>query len=432
MMEGLGYAKYESYKDSGLDWLGHIPEGWGLLRSKFVWRESEGRSILGNEELLSVSQHHGIVPRMADSRSEDLTGYKLVNKGELVTNIMLAWMGSLGISDHRGIVSPAYAVYELIGDANPHFLGYLYKTAQYLAEFARRSSGVVPSRWRMYTDDFDQVRTLLPTKQEQDIIVSFLADKCDKIDGAVKIKEDQIALLRERRQIIIQDAVTRGLNPAIPMKESGIDWIGQIPAHWEVSKLKFLSRKIVDGTHFTPTYVAEGVPFLRVTDLTNMIDGKINWDETRKIPRKEHIELSKRADAEFGDVLLSKNGTIGLTKVIDWMDEFSFFVSLCLIKLTKELSPHYFAAFFGSPLVDEQLSFGSLRTSVTNLHLEKIKELLIVVPPRDEQEELVAYIREISKPIDAGIALKNAQIAALKEYKTSLINAAVTGKIKVI
>jgi type I restriction enzyme S subunit len=280
-------------------------------------------------------------------------------------------------------------------------------------------------------NDFADLQLAVPSLLEQRDIAAFLDEKCSKIDEAVRIKEAQIELLSERRQILIQEAVTRGLKPDVLMKDSGIDWIGQIPAHWEVAKLKFLSKKIVDGTHFTPTYVGDGVPFLRVTDLTKMKAGQIDWESVRTIPAKEHHELSKRANAEYGDVLLSKNGTIGITRVVDWKDEFSFFVSLCLIKLRKELIPHYFVSLFGSPLVDEQLFFGSLRTSVTNLHLEKIKELLIVVPPRSEQDELVAYIAEISNPIDKAISIKEDQITTLKEYKTCLINAAVTGKIKV-
>ena len=431
MMNIAAHPRYENYQDTGVEWLGTVPSAWAITRLGTVFTERRTKVSDKDYEPLSVTKN-GILQQLdSAAKTNDGDNRKLVKKGDFVINSRSDRKGSSGVSPLDGSVSLINIVLQPKG-IHPDFCNYVLKSYAFVEEYYRMGHGIVADLWTTRYDEMRGILMALPSPDEQRAIATFLDDKCAKIDGAVKIKEDQIALLRERRQIIIQDAVTRGLNPSAPMKASGIDWIGQIPAHWGVSKLKFLSRKIVDGTHFTPTYVAEGVPFLRVTDLTNMIDGKINWDETRRIPRKEHVELSKRADAEFGDVLLSKNGTIGLTKVIDWTDEFSFFVSLCLIKLTKELSPHYFAAFFGSPLVDEQLSFGSLRTSVTNLHLEKIKELLIVVPPRDEQEELVAYIREISKPIDAGIALKNAQIAALKEYKTSLINAAVTGKIKVI
>jgi type I restriction enzyme S subunit len=414
MMERLGYAKYESYKDSGLDWLGPIPEGWELLRSKFVWRESEGRSLLGSEELLSVSQYHGIVPRMTDSRSEDLTGYKLVNKGELVTNIMLAWMGSLGISDHKGIVSPAYAVYELIGDASPHFLGYLYKTAQYLAEFARRSSGVVPSRWRMYTDDFDQVPTLLPTKQEQHAIVAFLDDKCAKVDGAVKIKEDQIALLRERRQIIIQDAVTRGLNPAAPMKDSGIDWIGQIPAHWAVKSIRYAFR--FRNYQRIPISASERegkqgeYPYYGASGIIDYVQDYIFDEDLILI-------------AEDGANLLSKSTPLAFVATGKyWVNNHAH--------ILEPLFPgfKYWAELLSAADYTVYIS-GSAQPKLTRDRLASVR---VPVPPADERSAIITFIESESEKFRNAIAIKERQIAALKEYKTSLINAAVTGKIKVI
>jgi type I restriction enzyme S subunit len=271
-----------------------------------------------------------------------------------------------------------------------------------------------------------------PPLPEQTAIAAFLDRKTALIDEAVAIKEKQIALLKERKQILIQNAVTQGLNPNAPMRDSGVTWIGKIPEHWKIVKLKLLSKKIVDGAHFTPTYVESGVPFLRVTDLTKMKNGKINWNAVRYIPEKEHQELIKRANPEKGDVLLSKNGTIGLTKVIDWQCEFSFFVSLCLIKLKKNIEAHYFMSFFSSPLVDRQITFGSSRTSVTNLHLEKIKELLVILPPLEEQTAIVAHIETQSAKIDQAIDLQQQQIDKLKEYKATLINSAVTGKIRVV
>lgn len=149
--------RYESYKPSVTEWLGNIPSHWTEKKSKFLWREKEDRSLLGNEELLSVSQYSGIVPRAEDSRSESLEDYKKCQPDDLVINIMLAWMGGLGVSNHVGIVSPAYCVYRQLEKHNPQYLGYLYRTPLYLAEFARRSKGIVPSRWRMYTEDFGRV-----------------------------------------------------------------------------------------------------------------------------------------------------------------------------------------------------------------------------------------------------------------------------------
>ncbi|MBL3574311.1 restriction endonuclease subunit S [Rhodovulum sulfidophilum] len=438
-MNIAAYPKYESYNDSGIDGFGEIPAHWQVQRNFAIFRETKQP---GATELpvLSVSIHSGVsreqLPDEENVRSiikiEDRTAYKRVAPNDIAYNMMRAWQGGIGRVHVDGMVSPAYVVAKPNEGVCASYIERQFRSPAYISSMDAASKGITDFRKRLYWEDFRDLGTVLPPLPEQRAIAAFLDGKCATIDEAVRIKEEQIRLLAERRQILIQQAVTRGLTPDAPMKDSGIDWIGQIPAHWSLAKLKFLTNKIVDGTHFTPEYLDEGIPFLRVTDLSQIKEGKIQWDGVRRISASAHKELSKRASAEFGDVLLSKNGTIGLTKVIDWQDEFSFFVSLCLIKLRSELNSHYFEAFFNSPLVDQQLFFGSFRTSVTNLHLERIKELLIVVPPIKEQRELVEHIRELSSPLDEAITLKKSQITALREYKTSLINAAVTGKIKVV
>lgn len=430
--------RYEAYKHSGVEWIGEIPEGWEVRRIKTLFKEINERSFDGSEDLLSVSQYTGVTKKSDKVEEGDLLtnastleGYKIVRNGDLVSNIMLAWNGSLGFSQFDGITSPAYSIYRLKSKGEKQFFHYLFRTEKYKAEFKRQSSGVIESRLRLYSDDFFSIYSILPPLSEQTNIAQFLDDKTAKIDQTIAIRQKEIELLKERRQILTQQAVTKGLDATLPMKDSGVDWIGEIPEHWEVRKLKTLSKKIVDGTHFTPNYIDEGIPFLRVTDLTNMQSGVIQWEKVNRISVEEHKSLIKRAFGEKGDVLLSKNGTIGLTKVIDWDEEFSFFVSLCLIKLRKEINPHYFTYFFNSPLVDEQLNFGSSRTSVTNLHLEKIKELLIVLPPINEQDKIIKAIDELTNPIAKAIRLKEQEIEKLKEYKTVLIEQVVKGKVRV-
>ncbi len=233
------YKKYTKYKDSGVDWLGEIPEHWEVRKSKYIWKENIDLSESEEELLLSVSQYTGVNVSKAESRGSTLVGYKRVKKDNLVINIMLAWLGGLGLSSKNGVVSPAYAVYELKEKHCAKFLHYLYRTKLYLDEFARKSKGVVPSRWRMYTEDFGQVYTTLPPLSEQQRIVDFLDQKTSDIDKAIAQKEEMIKLLNERKQILINKAVTRGLNPDVKLKDSGIDWIGEIPEHWKVRKLKY-------------------------------------------------------------------------------------------------------------------------------------------------------------------------------------------------
>jgi type I restriction enzyme S subunit len=238
-------TRYESYKDSGVKWLDDLPSHWEIKRIKYLFAEINERSFDGSEDLLSVSQYTGVTNK--SERTEDgemltnaatLEGYKKVWEGDLVTNIMLAWNGSLGFSPYNGITSPAYSIYRLKTKAVNKYFHYLFRTELYKSEFKRNSSGVIESRLRLYTDDFFRIWSILPPLPEQTAIAEFLDLKTALIDQAIEIKQKQIELLKERRQILIHKAVTRGLNPNVKMKDSGVEWIGEIPEHWEVKRLK--------------------------------------------------------------------------------------------------------------------------------------------------------------------------------------------------
>lgn len=209
-------------------------------------------------------------------------------------------------------------------------------------------------------------------------------------------------------------------------KDSGVDWIGEIPSQWSCTKLKFHTEKIIDGAHFTPTYIDksdDSIPFLRVTDLHSK---EILLDDVKYIPIQEHNELIKRCKPEKGDLLLSKNGTIGLMKIIDWEWEFSIFVSLCLLKFEKSLLNKFFYYFFESNIVDQQLFESSQKTSVSNLHLEKIKELRLTLPPISEQTTIANYLDHKTTQIEHLIAKKEQFIQLLEEERVAVINQAVT------
>lgn len=427
--------QYEKYKDSGVDWIGEIPENWEMLSNKYIFKLKKNQvgKKSAEYELLSLTLK-GIIKRDMENPEgkfpAEFDTYQEVKKGDFVFCLfdVEETPRTVGLADFDGMITGAYTVFNVSEKANKKFLYYFYLN---LDEKKRLKFLYRGLRNTIPKDSFFTFKTAFPPIEEQQTIANFLDDKTAKIDQTIAIKQKEIELLKERRQILIQKAVTKGLDNTVKLKDSGVDWIGEIPEHWEVRKLKSLSKKIVDGTHFTPNYIDEGIPFLRVTDLTNMQSGVIQWEKVNRISVEEHKSLIKRAFGEKGDVLLSKNGTIGLTKVIDWDEEFSFFVSLCLIKLRKEINPHYFTYFFNSPLVDEQLNFGSSRTSVTNLHLEKIKVLLIVLPPINEQDKIIKAIDELTNPIAKAISIKEQEIEKLKEYKTVLIDQVVTGKVRV-
>ena len=207
-------------------------------------------------------------------------------------------------------------------------------------------------------------------------------------------------------------------------KASGVEWIGEIPRGWSIVKVKHLTHQVIDGTHYTPEYQDGGIPFLRVTDIhTKTID----LSKVKYITPELHHELSRRCKPEKGNLLLSKNGTIGITRVIDWDFEFSIFVSLCLIKFkTETYSPYFFSYLFQSQVIDQQLRESSKTSTVTNLHLDKIRELFVVKPPISKQHAIVAFLDQKTGQIDELIRIKERRIELLQEQRTALINQAVT------
>jgi len=267
------YKAYPKYKDSRESWMGKIPNEWQILRIKYLFNEINDQSGTALDDLLSVSQYTGVTKKRDGidkgdllTNASSLEGYKRVSKGDLVSNIMLAWNGSLGVSGFNGITSPAYGIYRLKINSDIKYFHYLFRTDLFKAEFKRNSTGVIESRLRLYTDDFFSISTIIPSKQEQTAIANFLDNKTADIRAFIALKQKTIALLKERKIAIVNQTVTKGLDPNVEMKDSGIEWLGEIPKHWEMKKLKHLVSKV--GSGVTPSggasvYVNKGIPLLR-------------------------------------------------------------------------------------------------------------------------------------------------------------------------
>lgn len=401
--------RYSEYKDSGAKWLGKIPKHWDVIKAKYLWNEVFSFSENGSENLLSVSQYDGVTQAKNESRSESLKGYKKVAKDNLVINIMLAWMGGLGVSEYNGIVSPAYCVYRLKKAANPKFMHYLYKTPMYLAEFARHSTGVIPSRWRMYTDDFGQVLTLIPPIDEQDKIVSYLDKVTSKIDEAIAQQQKMIDLLNERKQIIINNAVTKGLNPDAPMKDSGIDWIGEIPEHWEQKRLRFLCN-IKTGDKDT---------------IDREDNGKYPFYV--RSPKIEHIN-SFSFDGEA--VLMAGDG-VGAGKVFHYVKgKFGCHQRVYIIYNFKNVEGEYLYYYMQIKFkhIIEQYS---AKSTVDSVRLFMLLNFNILIPSTQEQNNIISHIKNATVRIDKVISFQQRMLALLQERKQIIINDVVTGKVKV-
>lgn len=429
--------RYSEYKDSGVKWLGEIPRHWEVRKAKYLWRESFATSENGSEELLSVSQYEGVTPSKGESRSESLKGYKIVSENDLVINIMLAWLGGLGVSKCNGIVSPAYCIYKMIGDSSPRFLYYLYKTPLYLAEFARHSTGVVPSRWRMYTDDFGQVLTLLPPQKEQEAIANYLDAATSKIDEAIGQQQKMIELLNERKQIIINNAVTKGLAPNVTMKDSGVEWIGEVPEKWEVIKFKNLF-KTRTGITFTKAELVEVGE--RVISY-GQIHSKDNWRASVNPDLIRYIPLSltegkQGALAEKGDFLFADTSEdfegCGNNVYIDTEEPIYAGYHTILAKCNNKQCGAYLAYLFASSKWRGQIRSMVNGVKVYSITQTIIKNASVILPTLDEQKAIAEYIKERVVVIDNAIKGHNKKISLLQERKQIIINEVVTGKVKVI
>ena len=416
MLNNRIVKKYPAYKDSGVEWLEEIPAHWTTKRIKHLFAEINERSFDGSEDLLSVSQYTGVTnktERLEDggmlTNAATLEGYKKVWVGDLVSNIMLAWNGSLGFSPYTGITSPAYSIYRLkTNDVNKYF-HYLLRTELYKSEFKRNSSGVIESRLRLYTDDFFKIESILPPPPEQTAIADFLDRKTALIDQAIDIKQKQIELLKERRQILIHKAVTRGLNPNVKMKDSGVEWIGEIPVFWVVKRFKFLCD-ITTGSKNTEDKVENGLyPFY----VRSQTPERIN------------------SFAFEGEAILTAGDGAGVGKVFHYLNEkFDFHQRVYKFSNFRDLKGKLLFYFLQNNFHNVALN-GEAKSTVDSLRLPLIQNFPVPIPSDYEQIQIIGHIENVTSKISTAISLKEQEIEKLKEYKATLINSAVTGKIKV-
>ena len=436
-MAGAGQAKYRpypAYKPSGVEWLGDIPEGWRALRGKNVFREINERSVHGSETLLSVSEYYGVKPRSAAiaegeflSRAESLVGYKKCNVDDLVMNIMLAWKRGLGVSRFEGIVSPAYSVFRFRDFTSPQFMHYLLRTDAYVDHFKSRSTGVIDSRLRLYPDTFADIKILIPPLPEQTKIAAFLDHETAKIDGLIAKQQRLIALLEEKRQAVISHAVTKGLDPTAPQRPSGIDWLGDVPAHWEITKLshryEVMLGKMLDKSKVTGRFLGH---YLRNTD--------VQWDaiNTIDLPKMDfRADEIERYSVIKGDLLVCEGGEVGRCAI--WHEEESCFYQKALhrvrpIETDLDLT-QFFLFSLTSSAKQGRFTGGINSATIAHLPAEAFREYKFVFPPLEEQKSIAKFLSELQLRFDALVRRAQSAITLLKERRTALISAAVTGKI---
>ncbi len=424
-------------KNTDVEWLGKIPAHWDVLPNRALFEELKVRN-LPNEEMLSVTINKGVIRQKEllensskkDSSNLDRSKYKLVDQGQIAYNKMRAWQGAIGVSDFRGIISPAYIVHRLRDPKNlPKYFHYLFRTPLFAKEAERWSYGITSDMWSLRAEHFRLIKSPVPPVNEQRVIIKFLDHTNFKIDKAIRAKRKIIILLEEQKKRIIHEAVTKGTNPKSSFKSTGIDWLGAVPDDWDVTALrnrysqhlgKMLDSKRLTGKH--------SLPYLRNTDVQwNLI--RTNDLPVMDISPNEY----ERYTVKKGDLLVCEGGEIGRCAI--WNGQISvcgFQKALHRLRprnLGKD-SPKYLLYVLWAAAKAGAFNDGHVST-IAHLTGDKLRAHRFPFPPIEEQNLIVAKIEKACEKIDSAINKELGFISLLNEMKNRITSDVVTGKLDV-
>lgn len=421
------------YKDSGIEWIGEIPEEWKTEKAKHVFVQ---RREKGNEDctLLAATQKYGMYPQhllegvVKVSSDTDMQQFKTVHINDYVISLR-SFQGGFELSNYEGVCSPAYQVFSAHKAINNIFFKYLFKSDAFIQQINAFVLGIREGKNIQY-DDFSTMYLPIPSLDEQQRIADFLDEKCREIDKLVALQEQMIEELKAYKQSVITEAVTKGLNPDAPMKDSGIDWIGDVPKGWKISRIKNIFR-LRTGT--TPKAFEQGldsdalVNWFTPSDVTEMnCELKVSERHlSKEIIDKEGIELSPAGSLIFVGIGASA-GKIGYAMVEGYSNQQITTLIPIQNKCFGKFSYYYMIA--DRKRIKDNAFYTTLPI-INNSYLSEIKTLL---PPIDEQRSIALYLDTKCAEIDSLINIKRQKIESLKEYKKSIIFEYVTGKKQVV
>jgi type I restriction enzyme S subunit len=426
---------YPEYKESGLPWLEKIPKHWEVRRFKYLMREVNSRSSDGQDQLLSVSQYTGVTPRRAldggdepNTRAASLVGYKRVGQNDLVVNIMLAWNGSLGVARSAGIASPAYCVYRFNDHVEPWFYHNLLRLPAYKGRIKVESTGVVESRLRLYTDNLFRIEALFPPKEEQVAIAKFVEAFGRQVERLIREKQKMIALLNEQKQAIIHRAVTRGLDPNIRLKPSGVEWLGDVPEHWEVKPLKYW---VHINRHTLPESTLPDYHF-RYIDIGSVETGYL-VKEPVVMQFKDAPSRARRL-LSIGDTIISTVRTYlkAVYYVADEVNDLVASTGFAVLTPRTNVDPEYLSYVIqGNAFIDRVTAY-STGIAYPAISETRLGAFHLALPQSiQDQKAIASTIRKETSMAASAIQRAGTEINLLREYRTRLISDVVTGKLDV-
>ena len=432
-----GYMPYPRYKSSGIEWLGKVPEHWEIKKSKYQFSEIDEKGF-EDEELLSATQHKGVVPRdtlenrVWNPAISSLENYKLVKAGDFVISLR-TFEGGIEFSEYRGLLSPAYTVLRAKNQIPVNFVRYYFKSDPYIVGLNTITTGIRQGKSISYSD-FCELPLLLPEKHEAESISKFLDQETTRIDQLIEKQERLIELLKEKRTALISHAVTKGLDPDVEMKDSGFDWLGVIPVHWKQEKLKYLADIEYSNVDKHKNKDETEVKLCNYTDvyyedrITNDLDFMKATADQREINKYNLLE---------GDVVITKDSEtpddIAVPAIVsEHLDNVICGYHLGIIRSKPDvIFSNYLFRSFQSKNIGKQMEIKAKGITRYGLGLSDLKNSLFCMPPLKEQELISDYIDHETHKIDQLVQKIHMNIEKLQEYRTSLISAAVTGKIDV-
>ncbi len=432
---------YPKYKDSEAPWLGKVPENWDVLPTRTLFAEVKEREHV-DEKLLSVTISQGVIRQedlisnssKKDSSNEDKSKYKLVEPGDIAYNKMRAWQGAIGISQYRGIVSPAYIVVRPRRELNARYFHYLLRTPAFAKEAERWSYGITSDQWSLRPEHFKMIYCSVPSEKEQDSIVKFLDNVDIRVRRYIRDKQQVIKLLNEQKQAIINRAIARGIDRNVKLKPSGVKFLGDIPAHWEVRKIKQTTNLIVSNVdkHTFPEELP--VRLCNYVDIykNERIRADMNFMRATATP-DEVLRFKLR----MGDVVITKDSEewtdIAVPALVEYeANDFVCGYHLAILRPDiKKIESEFLFRVLQSSVVASQFHVSANGVTRYGLSHQAIKDVLIPVPPLEEQRKIIAYISEGVFDFQRIIESASAEIDLIKEYRLRLHSDVVTGKIDV-
>ena len=429
-----GLKPYPTMKDSGVEWLGEVPSYWEVLPSRAIFTEVKERDRPG-EPMLSVTIKQGVIRQQdlladsskKDSSNLDKSAYKLVQPGDIAYNKMRAWQGAVGVSDYQGIVSPAYVVVRPRKGVNSRYYHYLLRTPAFAKEAERWSYGITSDMWSLRPEHFKLIYACLPPLPEQTAMVRFLDYADRRIRRYIRAKQKLIALLEEQKQAIIHQAVTGQIDvrtgqPYPAYKPSGVEWLGDVPGHWEVTRLKFLAD--IPSGQVDPRLEEHRHKVLIAPNHVTPGGGGITNLETANAQSAE----SGKYEIRVGDVVYSKIRPNLRKAAISPVDGLCSADMYPLRVKKHEINPSFFLRLLLSNAVTRYTVDCSMRVAMPQINREALGACWLSFPRMPEQMEILDWIGIKTASSDVLIQGAQQEIALLREYRTRLIADVVTGK----